>query len=62
MEILGVDKVQTREGYDNYYFKVLNNKNKEYSCSIIVNNGKFVRYSCQCEHYLFEVSRKGPCL
>jgi hypothetical protein len=58
MEILEESKTTTREGFDSYYFKVLNNRGKEYNCSITIYEKKIVRINCECMHQVWEISRK----
>ena len=58
MEILELDKAITREGFNNYYFTILNNKNKKYHCSLVVHNKQVVRFNCDCFHQMWEISRK----
>jgi len=57
MEIIDIDKGETREGFTSYYFKILSRANT-YQCSIVINDKKVIRKNCDCMHTTFEISRK----
>jgi len=60
MEILEFEKAVTREGFDNYYFIILNNREKKYNCSIVINNKQIIRRNCDCMWHTMAISKNKP--